>query len=338
MINTPIAFFIFRRPDLTAQVFEAIRQAKPQKLLVVADGPRNDSELIVCQQTRAVTEAVDWDCEVLRNYVDENLGCRKRVSSGLDWVFSQVEEAIILEDDCLPSPSFFSFCQILLERYRDDERIMQISGSNFQFGQSRTDYSYYFSKYIHVWGWASWKRAWKHYDVEIKTLEKFKFSKIINSVHSDPYEQNYWLNVFEQVEQGLVDTWDYQWVYACWSQGGLSILPNINLISNIGCGSDATHPSSESHVSNLAVADIWEVKHPEFILSHQEADSYTFEYVFGGKAMKEADSFSGKLRIQTAKAKHYLKRLFTNPVDSCKSLYQKLQISHTAIFVQIRHK
>ncbi|OBQ19589.1 MAG: hemolytic protein HlpA-like protein [Anabaena sp. WA113] len=326
--ETPIAFFIFRRPDLTTQVFEAIRQAKPKKLLVVADGPRNESEAILCQQARAVIETVDWDCEILRNYVDENLGCRKRVSSGLDWVFAQVEEAIVLEDDCLPSPSFFHFCETLLERYRDDERIMHISGNNLQFGQHRTNYSYYFSKYNHIWGWASWKRAWKHYDLEMKTWEEFKISKITNSIHSHSYEQNYWLNIFETVHKGLIDTWDYQWTYACWSQGGLSILPNVNLVSNIGFRDDATHTKGESELANLSTEDIYEICHPSFLVRDYTADEYTFNHVFGGKAMREANTFSGKLRSHLSTTKQRIIRLFTDPVGLFSSFCHKIVKTH----------
>jgi len=154
-LQVPIVFIIYNRPDLTERVFDSIRKAKPNKLLVVSDGPRFTEDVEKCKCVRAVIDKVDWDCEVLKNFPEVNLGCRKRVSSGLDWVFSEVEEAIILEDDCLPAPSFLSFCQTLLERYRDDERVMHISGNNFQFGISRTEYSYYFSKYTHLWGWAT---------------------------------------------------------------------------------------------------------------------------------------------------------------------------------------
>ncbi|MFM7711944.1 MAG: glycosyltransferase family 2 protein, partial [Microcystis sp.] len=142
-------------PDTTARVFEAIRQAKPPKLLVVADGPRADraDDIEKCKAARAIIEGVDWDCEVLTNYSDVNLGCKNRVSSGLNWVFDTVEEAIILEDDCVPDPTFFRFCEELLEYYRHDQRIMVISGNNFQFGKKRTGYSYYFSVYTHCWGW-----------------------------------------------------------------------------------------------------------------------------------------------------------------------------------------
>ena len=162
-LSTPVAFIIFNRPDTTEIVFETIRQAKPSKLLVVADGPRTDrsGEVEKCTATRAVIERVDWECEVITNYSDVNLGCKRRVSGGIDWIFSQVEEAIILEDDCLPAPSFFQFCQTMLERYRYDDRISMIGGSNYQQENSRTSDSYFFTKYAHIWGWATWRRAWK---------------------------------------------------------------------------------------------------------------------------------------------------------------------------------
>ena len=213
-LSTPVALIIFNRPDLTEIVFEAIRQAKPQKLLVVADGPRSPEEAEKCDRTRAIIDRVDWDCQVLTNFSDTNLGSKYRISSGLDWVFSQVEEAIILEDDCLPSPSFFYFCQELLEKYRDDDRIMHIGGTNIQFGQSRTPYSYYFSKYAQIWGWASWRRAWQNYDVEIANWKEFKSSEIIKSVHTNPYEQRYWFDILERVYKKSLNTcWDYQWNY-----------------------------------------------------------------------------------------------------------------------------
>ena len=146
-LKTPVCFIIFNRPDVTERVFQVIRQAKPPKLLVVADGARANKigEQEKCLATRAIIHQVDWNCEVLTNYSDVNLGCRKRIYTGLDWVFSQVEEAIILEDDCLPDPSFFRFCEELLEEYRHNTKIMLVSGQNLQFGQKRRNYSYYFS-------------------------------------------------------------------------------------------------------------------------------------------------------------------------------------------------
>jgi hypothetical protein len=293
-LSTPVAFLIFNRPDLTEIVFEAIRKAKPKKLLVVADGARFPEEAEKCEQARAVLKKVDWDCEVLTNFSDQNLGCKQRVSSGLDWVFSEVEEVIILEDDCLPAPSFFSFCQTLLERYRHDERIFMISGDNFQAGQSRTAYSYYFSKYSHIWGWASWRRAWQYYDVDMKTWPEYKKLNLIRSVCEDSYEQKHWIDIFDTVFNGIVDTWDYQWLYTCWSQNGLSILPDLNLISNIGCGIGATHISGESPWARLPVSNIEQIKHPIFIVKNNKADNYTFDFHYGAKKIKNENKLTFK--------------------------------------------
>jgi hypothetical protein len=305
MLETPVAFIIFNRPDLTERVFQAIRQAQPRKLLVIADGPRLDrvGEAEKCTAARAVIDQVDWDCEVLKNYSDINLGCRQRVSSGLDWVFSEVEEAIILEDDCLPSPSFFYFCQTLLEHYRCDERVMHISGNNFQ-PISRTIYSYYFSKYPHIWGWASWRRAWKHYDVEMKTWQAYKNEGLIHAICEDPYEQKYWLDIFDCVSRGEIDTWDYQWTYAFWSQGGLSVIPQHNLVSNLGFRNDATHTHGISSLANMRTYDMQNMQHPKFVVRHQEADQYTFDTVFGGNQMKKADTLSEKILSRLSKIKH----------------------------------
>ena len=306
--ETPIVFLIFRRPDLTAQVFETIRQAKPKKLLVVADGPRNDSEVILCQQTRAVIESVDWDCEVLKNYADKNLGCRKRVSSGLDWVFAQVEEAIILEDDCLPHPSFFKYCQELLDYYREDERIWCISGDNFQDAQWRGDGSYYFSNYNHCWGWASWRRAWQKYDYDLSNWQKFRDNQYLKSILDSPLEIKYWHNTFETLYKlGQPNTWDYPWLCTCWQNSGLTILPNVNLVSNIGFRSDGTHVTGESKFANMTVEDIGEIRHPSFLVRDRTADEYTFDNHFGGKAMKNLNSPRIKFRKGLSMFKHYIK-------------------------------
>lgn len=296
--STPVALLIFNRPELTKIVFEAIRQAKPQKLLVVADGPRFQEETEKCQKAREIIDRVDWDCEVLTNFSEANLGCKQRLSSGLDWVFSETEEAIILEDDCLPAPSFFSFCQTLLEHYRHDERIMHISGNNFI--KNNSDRSYRFSKYSHSWGWASWSRAWKHFDVDMKSWPEYKQKNLIASACEHPAEQKYWTDIFDRVFAGSLNTvWDYQWNYTCWSQSGLSILPNANLVSNIGFGFEATHTIDNSPYAKLLTTDIWDITHPLFIVRDKTADEDTFDFVFGGKFLK-----SGKLSL--ARIRHHL--------------------------------
>ncbi|MBT9168466.1 MAG: hypothetical protein DDT22_00506 [candidate division WS2 bacterium] len=281
-LKTPVVFLIFNRPDTTEKVFEEIRRARPPKLLVVADGPRSDKlgEAEKCKAARAIVERVDWSCDVLTNYSDTNLGCKRRVSSGLDWVFDNVEEAIILEDDCLPHPTFFHFCEELLERYSDDERIMMISGDNFQFGRKRTQCSYYFSRYNHIWGWASWRRAWKHYDVNMKLWPEIRDGKWLDDIFCNKNTVRYWRKIFENVYQGKIDTWDYQWTFACWVQGGLSILPNSNLISNIGFGPNSTHTTEESEFSNMQIEPVnfpvnFPLVHPSFILRDGLADIFT---------------------------------------------------------------
>jgi len=305
-LSTPVVLLIFNRTDLTEIVFEAIRQVKPKKLLVVADGPRFAQEAEKCEKSRDVIQKIDWECELLTNFSEINLGCKQRVSSGLDWVFSEVEEAIILEDDCLPNPSFFSFCETLLEHYRYDERVMMISGDNFQLSNSRTEYSYYFSKYTHIWGWASWRRAWQYYDVNMKTWEEYKKIGLIGSVCNDWYEQKYWTDIFDQVFHGTINTWDYQWLYTCWCQNGLSIIPSCNLVSNLGFGSDATHTVNDSPWRRLPTTDIYKIEHPPFMVRNLDGDRYTFDYLFEGKKMRENDTLIRKLRGQLSSIKRKL--------------------------------
>ncbi len=277
-LNTPVAFLIFNRPDTTARVFETIRAAQPPKLLVVADGPRLNTpgDADKCKAVRAIIENIDWPCTVLTNYSDVNLGCKRRVSSGLDWVFDTVEEAIILEDDCLPDPTFFRFCQELLDKYRDDERIMMISGDNFQFGRRRSEYSYYYSRYSHIWGWASWRRAWKHYDVEMKLWPTFKVGGWLNDCLGDARSAKYWTQTFDKVYRGTINTWDYQWTFACWMQHGLSVLPKVNLVSNVGFHADATHTAGHSSFSEMRTEPLsFPLQHPPFLVRDAVADDIT---------------------------------------------------------------
>lgn len=284
-LTTPVAFFIFNRPDTTQRVFEAIRQARPEKLLVVADGPRptRAGELERCRATRAIIDGVDWDCKVVTNYSENNLGCKERIASGLRWVFEQTEEAIILEDDCLPAPSFFPFCQSLLARYRDDERILLISGNNFLGTRSRQRDSYYFSKYLYMWGWASWRRAFQLYDIEMKTWPEYRASHRLDDVCRARGEKQFWQTRFDQAYAGHVDTWDYQMLYACWFHERLAIVPEKNLVSNIGFSEGATHLAlGDDETSNLPLQDIWDIVHPEHVVRDEWADQYVFKRIYQG--------------------------------------------------------
>lgn len=248
-LRTPVAFFIFNRPSLTQQVFGAIAAARPTRLLVVGDGPRADhpEHAQLVREARAIIEHVDWPCEVLTCYSEVNLGCKQRVATGLDWVFSQVPEAILLEDDTLPDASFFPFCEDLLARYRHDERIHMVSGFTvFEPGQF-TDASYYFSRCYHVWGWASWARAWSHYDIEMRRWPAVRETPWLEELLGGEIEAQIARDIFDHTYAGRVTTWDFQWVFASWLSGGMSVTPGANLVTNIGYGALATNERNSDH-------------------------------------------------------------------------------------------
>jgi hypothetical protein len=277
--QTPILFLIFNRPDTTEKVFQRIRELQPRFLFVSADGPRTqrENEHDQCEATRKIIQKVDWDCEVKTHFSNVNLGCKIGVSSGINWFFENVEEGIILEDDCLPDLSFFSFCEAMLQKYKHDERIMHIGGSNFQDGKYRGDGSYYFSRINHVWGWATWKRAWQKYDVTINSfpdlLKKNQFDILLPNTN----EKKYWLNNFHLVYSNNKDTWDIQWVYAMTVHHGLAIIPNRNLVSNIGFEVGATHTFNRYDLlANRATEPLNNIHHPTVISHDSNADSYTF--------------------------------------------------------------
>jgi len=282
MRQTSVAFFIFNRPELAARVLAQIALARPSRLLVIADGPRSDAERGKCTEARRLIREIDWSCEVLTNFSDVNLGCKRRIASGLNWVFEQCEDAIILEDDCLPHPTFFRYCAELLDRYQDDERVMMVSGDNFQLGRRRTEYSYYFSRYSHVWGWASWRRAWRHYDGEIILWRTLRRTAWLRDILGHSESERYWREVFDRVCAGAIDTWDYQWLFTVWAQNGLTILPSVNLVSNVGFGGDATHTKgAESQVANLPACEmIFPLQHPPHVLRDEKADQWTFDRMF----------------------------------------------------------
>lgn len=285
MFETPILFLIFNRPDVTAQVFEEIQKQKPKYLYVAADGARanNGRDVENCKLTRTlVVDGIDWDCEVKTLFRDENLGCGIAVSDAITWFFENVEQGIILEDDCLPHFSFFSYCELLLERYKDDQNIFSISGNNFQNRIKRGHASYYFSNYSHNWGWASWRRAWNHYDHNLSQLAYFKSNNRISKIDNRTVFSTYWLKNFEDVKkEAFTHIWDSQWMFAMWNAGGMAILPNVNLISNIGFGRNATHTlHKESVFANMRIDEIGPIIHPKSMRIDSKADLYTTEKVF----------------------------------------------------------
>jgi hypothetical protein len=276
-MDIPVAFIIFKRPDTAARVFAEIAKARPSKLFVIADGPRADrpDEAEKCMATRAIIDRVDWECEVFKNYSDVNLGCGKRPATGISWVFEHVEGAMILEDDCVPHPTFFRFCQELLEKYRDDTRVMNIGGLSIY--QSRTPYSYDFSRLpACVGGWATWRRAWQHWDMQIKMWPVLHNTSWLLDILGNVRAAEHWKNIFDRTytDAGNVNYWDYQWVFSCWAQSGLSIVPaNTNLICNIGFGPEATHTKVADERANLATAElVFPLRHPPHVIRNREMD------------------------------------------------------------------
>jgi len=255
-LKTPVAFIVFNRPELTSIVFERIREAQPEKLFVIADGPRlsHPEDISKCSATREIIDkGIDWDCEIFRDFSQDNMGCRMRLPSGLNWVFNQVDVAIVLEDDCLPSLFFFQYCEDLLDRYRNESSIMHIGGSNFQGWRNRGKRDYFFSKYSHVWGWATWRRAWCLLDLKMKSWSDPKNKKIIDNVFDTEEERKYWTKIFNKTYDNFTEssTWDFSWLYTCWLNQGLSVCPARNLVENIGIGSDSTHTNDEAEKFHL---------------------------------------------------------------------------------------
>ena len=280
--TTPVLLCIFNRPELTTRVFESIRSRQPQKLFIASDGPReqNPSDKAKVDEARQIVGRVDWDCEVKTRFLPENLGCKHAMASAISWAFEESEELIILEDDCLPHASFYGYCQSMLDRYRDEERVMMVSGNNFQ-PSPRSDASYYFSRWTHIWGWATWKRAWQYFDVDISSWPQLRSSKQLRSVFTDPNEYAHWARTLDSQHEGNIDTWDFPWAYAVWSNNGMSILPERNLVTNIGFGSDATHTTDpESRLAGIPACDLGRLLHPINIKINERADRYTWNKIF----------------------------------------------------------
>ena len=276
---TPILFLIFNRPETEKRVFEMIRKAKPKVLYVAADGPRKDikGEKEKCNLARKIVdEGVDWDCKVHKLYRNKNLGCKMAVSGAIDWFFKNVEEGIILEDDCLPDITFFKFCSTLLEKYRDDERIFLISGDNNQ-KCSFSKNSYYFSKYPHIWGWATWRSSWNKYKVNIYGWRSDYDIVFDNGTKNS--EKLFWSNYFDNVADSAIDTWDYQVVYCSFVNKQLNIIPSVNLVENIGVGLMSTHTTKAKYLKPRESIK-FPLKYNIELKRNHKADDYTSKIIY----------------------------------------------------------
>ena len=284
-LQTPLIFLTFNRPYHTKKVFARIREVKPQRLFLVSDGPRPNilEDENNCAQVRQIIANIDWECEVSENFANANMGLRKRISSGISHAFEQVEEAIILEDDCLPELDFFRFCTEMLRRYKDQEKIMAVSGNHFLTSRTATvsnglETSYYFLRTPLIWGWATWKRAWQYYPDDIGFLYK--------EIKDKTKARHYFLNKKEyvffkykvrQIHHKKQDAWDYLWAIALRKRKGLCICPRVNLVRNIGFGKEATHTSEGVVRFQKSSGRLnFPLKHPKDLDPNDAYDHYIF--------------------------------------------------------------
>jgi hypothetical protein len=295
-VTVPVLLIVFNRPDLTRRALEALAAAGPDLLMVAADGPRHSGEAELCARARRVVDEAVQPCPVEKDYADANLGCGIRVHTAIDWALSRHDSVIVLEDDCIAAPSFLAYCRELLAHYRDDPRVMHVSGNSFRPHRPAGTYSYHFSKYTHAWGWATWRRAWRHFDHGMRRWPELKRAGLVERWCDERHEQRYWHDVFDRMHRGAPDVWDYQWMFACWAHGGLTAIPRVNLVSNVGTGPDATHTKGPGPYFGLPTGSIGDIAHPPDVVRDEAADARIFDHNFGGRALRDADSLPARLR------------------------------------------
>jgi len=275
-LTTPVAFIIFNKVESTQKVFEVVRRVQPTTLFIIADGPRKDKpqERIVCERVRKITEDINWECKVFRNYSDENLGLRKRVMTGLDWVFDSTEEAIIIEDDCLPDESFFRYCQDMLNIYKDKEQVFTISGNKVLSDFQNSD-SYYFSCFAHIWGWATWRRVWKNFNSQPLNLNENEIEGILKDNLKHQFAVKYWKTLIYETQTGVINAWSVKLQLMQFLLKGLTIIPSKNLVINLGFDNkDATNTKGSGGLYQKMKLETltFPLIHPTEIVQNLEAD------------------------------------------------------------------
>lgn len=282
MFNTPILLIIFNRPDKVERLIDSLRSVKSTRVYVSADGPRNSvpTDVARCARARAVIGQIDWPCEIVTNFHERNTGADFGPEKAINWFFNNVDEGIILEDDCIAHPDFFRFAKEMLARYRTNDQVMMISGNNFQNETTRGDGSYYFSKYPSTWGWASWKRAWGHYDTKTSGYREFIKKNILDTICQSRVEKKYWARFFWKIHSGKLKHWDIKWIFAIWNNNGISVTPNVNLVQNVGFGHDATHTFKNDKTMEVRATALGEIIPPSTITVDKKADAYLFKHVY----------------------------------------------------------
>jgi hypothetical protein len=302
--SPPVLLLIFNRPSLTQAVVNAVRRAQPPRLYVAADGPRTSEseDLTRCEQARHIATDVNWDCDVNTLFRDENLGCRLAVSEAIDWFFRQESAGIILEDDCVPDPSFFAYSSELLDRYSEDDRVLAIAGNGAHSWAEPRRHSYVFSRYNHVWGWASWSRAWSLYDRDMHAWPVLRESDWLLRLGGTRHFARYWSEIFDLAYAGEVDSWAYRWTFSCWRADGLTALPSRNIVKNIGFGHDSTHTHDpDDWVSQLPLESLsMPLQHPSDVVRDQKVDRWIDHEVFGVGRFRRTRSLARRLSRRTS--------------------------------------
>jgi hypothetical protein len=298
--EVPVLIIIYKRAETTAKVLKALELVKPTHIYVAANAPNPDNaaDPAKVNEVRALFDAISWPCTVTKLFRTEHLSAKNSISSAITWFFQLVEEGIILEDDCEVNESFFRLASECLDKYRNIPEVMQINASNFQFGQNRGNADYYFSRYNHIWGWASWRRAWQHFKLHPADLKQNEVYAGIDAMFTRPQDRSYWRAMYQYAMSGRIDTWDYQWMFSFWAARGKAITPNQNLVSNLGFGADATNSiTTDDRVANLPKRELHNpLQHPSQIEFNDEADNYTSDEFFGiSKSYK-----TGHLKIKVA--------------------------------------
>jgi hypothetical protein len=297
--DVPVALLVYNRPQFTASMLAPLRSIRPRRLLVVADGPNaaRAGDERQCREVTEVLETIDWPCQIDVNRASTNLGCRKRVQTGLDWVFETVDRAVIVEDDCVLDPSFFPFSRELLNLYEGNERVHVIGAGNGQLGFETGPDSYYFSRYPMIWGWATWRRTWKIYDRDIDAWPSLKTQAWLQDFLEDALAAQYWTYSFDQIRGGF-DTWDYSLTFSSWKANGLSICPRTNLVKNIGWGHDSTHTNDPQSVfANMPLEPLtFPLKHPSDIAVRRDLDTRLERLAFSGNTQRLLSNARALLR------------------------------------------
>lgn len=281
--EVPVLLITYKRLDTTQKVLEKIAEVKPKYLFVSSNAPNpekiDDSEKVFAVRSM-IENRIDWPCELKKLYRKEHVGPGVSISSAINWFFQNIGEGIIFEDDTVPDVTFFTFCKAMLDKYRDESRIKIIGGINFQDGINRGDASYYFTRLCHIWGWATWKRVWDEYDYDLSTITRKDVTDAALKYFGSRRIAKEWGNIFDHLKNKSFDTWDYQLALSIWKNDGINIVPQKNLVTNIGYGQEAAHTHLVDPFSNIPLESLSEIRYSTDVNVDGEADRYSLNKIF----------------------------------------------------------